>query len=177
MTKLIQKLHNPKTELYLDLKEHILSFDFHWFYLEKSTPPDIEKENYFNVPIYSHCFLMRPEDTETKLPCPKSDFTDTATKVFLEIFESNGIEVSCFFRLNANCVHPTSKVVNSVPHRDHSFEHKNAIIYLTPAGGSTVVEDESYSPEEDDVILFDGATHYLQTPKDDRRVVLIATFV
>lgn len=176
MTKLIQKLHNPKTELYLNFKEHILSLDFRWFYIENSTP-NLEKENYCNVPFYSHGFLLRPEDNESRLPYSNSDYLDTVIKVFLEIFEYNKINVSCFFRMNANCVHPTHEVVNTVPHRDHPFDHKNAIIYLTSSGGATVVEDENHSPEEDDVIVFDGVTHYLQTPKDKRRVILLATFI
>jgi hypothetical protein len=176
VTNLIKKLHNPKTKLYYDFKHHILSEEFPWFYLEHSTP-NLFSENYSNVPFYSHSFLLRPEDTQFKLPEKFSDFVDTAHQIFLEILHFNRIPVNCFFRMNANCVQPTREVLNTVPHIDHPFEHNNLIVYLTSSGGSTIVGNESHSPNEDDVILFGGETHYIQTPQEKRRVILVATFV
>ena len=59
---------------------------------------------------------------------------------------------------------------------------KNLIVYLTNAGGKTFVKNEDTSkyeehdPVEDDIILFTGE-HYMQTPRDKRRVILVATMI
>ena len=65
----------------------------------------------------------------------------------------------------------------------HSFPHKNLIIYLNdPAGGDTVLVDKDYKeidrhhPKEDDIISFEGI-HYQKMPKEDRRIVLVVTYI
>ena len=50
------------------------------------------------------------------------------------------------------------------------------LIYLTDAGGSTFVEGEEFAPEEDDVIIFEGM-HWHKLPKEERRVVLVMTYI
>jgi hypothetical protein len=174
---LIRQLYNPKTSLYLEFKNYIFSNSFAWYYYSKSTSNDLEDENYFNIPFYGHQFLIRPEETQNKISKVNSQHLDTVSKIFLEIFEHNNIKVNYFLRINANCVHPFERVFDTMPHIDHPFEHKNSIIYLTNAGGSTIVGDEIFNPNEDDVIIFGGEKHYIQTPKKDRRVILVATFV
>jgi len=47
-------------------------------------------------------------------------------------------------------------------------------VYLTNSGGSTFIEGKEHKPEEDQPILFTGE-HYLQLPKKERRIVLVAT--
>lgn len=178
---MISKLKNPKTPLYLKFKEEIFSTNFWWYYHPTSTFTNKDGDDYINVPFYSHTFLMRPDPpahcNPNKTPKPNSDYFDTVSKVFIEIFEHNKIDINYFLRINANCVHPLNKVYNTIPHLDHSFNHKIAIIYLTDSGGSTIVEDEKHDPEEDDVIVFGGETHYFQTPEKTRRVILIASFL
>ena len=56
------------------------------------------------------------------------------------------------------------------------FPHKNMLIYLTDAGGSTFVEGEEFAPEEDDVIMFEGL-HWHKLPRKERRVVLVMTYI
>ena len=73
-------------------------------------------------------------------------------------------------------VHPRNGIQLSEPHLDHNFPHYNLLVYLTNSGGETFVENEVYSPKEDDVIIFTGK-HYMKRPSDDRRVVLIATIL
>ena len=60
-------------------------------------------------------------------------------------------------------------------HEDHTFPHKNVLVYLTDAGGETYVGDDVFYPEEDSVLLFQGP-HCHAMPKDKRRVVLVATY-
>jgi hypothetical protein len=84
-------------------------------------------------------------------------------------------------RASANCVHPQQSVQSTIPHYDHQFPHTNLIIYLTDAGGETIVFDkennkEFYSPSEDDIVIFKGL-HCMNTPKTKPRMILIATYI
>ena len=180
MTEFIEQLNNPKTKTYLEFKQHVLSGMFEWYWFESvdnENTPKYDKEKYTNISFYSHGFLMRPNN-HLKYPFSTSQYTETASTIFQEILKYNGVHINSFLRIGANCVHPqpNSGVVSSIPHFDHSFPHKNVLIYLTDAGGDTYVMDKSHSPVEDDVILFEGE-HYMQTPLEKRRIVLVATFV
>lgn len=177
---MITKLNNPKTSTYLKFKEEIFSMNFCWYYHPTSTFVDKDGEDYINAPFYSHTFLMRPDSpvhcNPHKTPKIISNYFDTVAKIFIEIFEHNDLKINYFLRLNANCVHPLDKVYKTVPHKDHDFDHKIAILYLSNAGGNTTVEDETHEPKEDDVIVFNGETHNFETPLKNRRVILIASF-
>ena len=175
---MIKVLHNPKSEEYLRFKEFILSDDMRWGYNSYTT--NSERDGHINVGMYVHGMLIAPENTPHKVPsvCDKAMF-DTASKLCYDTLLENGIEVKTFLRLCINCVHPYSEVVKTVPHQDHSRikEHNNLLIYLTNAGGKTVVGDEYHDPQEDDIITFGGDEHYHYTPEKERRIVIVATFI
>lgn len=178
---MINQLQNPKTELYLDFKKLVFSPAFPWFYHEKSTDLGCDDDDFVNLPFYSHGFLTRPESTESKFSTVNSQYVDVVSKIFLEIFKYNNLKINYFIRLNANCVHPQETVLNTVPHTDHPFEHKNCLIYLTNSGGPTVIGNskdntQMYEGKEDDVITFGGDIHFHKTPEKHRRLVLVATF-
>ena len=78
--------------------------------------------------------------------------------------------------LNATHPHPEQTSLKTSLHNDHNFPHKNMLVYLTDAGGSTFVEGEEFAPEEDDVIIFQGE-HWHELPKQKRRVVLVMTYI
>jgi hypothetical protein len=173
---MIKQLDNSKTQNYFELKEHILSGDFPWYYASSSTTVPYDNSEYMNTPFYSHSFIKRPEDQESKYPASYSSSTDWVAKVLLGILAYNQIKINSFLRINANCVEPRKKVVKSVPHNDHNYPHTNMLVYLTASGGDTIVEGERFSPKEDDVVIFQGE-HYMETPKNDRRIILIATYI
>lgn len=171
-------LNNPKTDLYYEIKNTVISSNFSWFWTPTSVENyDNQTNDQLNVPFYSHIFLTRPNATDEKCPLPSSNLLQSVSRVFIEILENNNINVNCFLRLCANCVHPQEKIYNSVPHVDHNFPHQNALIYLTNAGGKTFIGNEYHNPKEDDVICFEGQRHYMQTPEKERRIVLVATFI
>jgi len=175
----IKILDNPKTQLYIQLKEFIKSKDFTWFWHENSTFESNVIDGHTNIPFYAHTFLERAElDTNKNcFPVVKSQLAETASTVFQEILNFNGIEYSCFLRMGSNCVHPFKKILKTSPHLDHPrVEHKNILIYLNNSDGDTVVENQKSSPKEDKVIIFNGL-HYHYTPSTERRIVLIATFI
>jgi len=174
----IKVLKNPKTQLYLNVKRMILSEHFSWFWQKTTIVEDekIDEKKYHNISCYSHTFLTRPEDNK-KYSSPSSNYLDEVSEVFKEILDHNNIRINTFIRMNANCTHQYSKVLNCIPHTDHEFPHNNIIMYLSDSGGSTIVNSHEYSPSEDDVIVFGGERHYYQTPRHGRRVVLVATFL
>ena len=70
-------------------------------------------------------------------------------------------------------MHPDNDKQFSEPHIDHDFPHLNLLVYLS-GDGETIVEDEKFFPQANNVILFTGK-HYMKRPSVGRRVVLIST--
>jgi len=177
---MIQQLNNSKSEFYLDVKKTILSEDIPWFYMPNTTAK--EDKNYINIPYYSHSFLLRPEpgnDILYSQPC--SNYLNQVQFLLSSIAKENDLVINYFYRINANIVDPIKTDKLTVPHHDHFFDHKNMLVYLTDAGGETVVFNddgtkEEHHPQEDDVIVFSGL-HCHKPPKQKRRIVLVATFI
>ena len=161
---MIKVLENPITSNYLELKDFVLSSEFSWSYSYST-----------KMPFYSHVFLDRPENA--KFSNPQSQFLDLNLKVLDEIIQHNNLFDRYFFlRSNANCVHADSGEQFSEPHIDHRFPHFNLLVYLTNEGegGETIVEDEKFYPQANNIILFKGK-HHMKRPSVGRRVVLIST--
>ena len=88
----------------------------------------------------------------------------------------NDIEYNYLVRLSVNSTSPLKGVKKTLWHEDHTFPHKNILVYLTNSGGKTIVEREEFDPREDDIIVFSGMHQHL-TPAKERRVVIVGTFV
>jgi hypothetical protein len=177
----IKKLKNPKTENYIKLKQFISSSNFPWFWNESSVYKTLyDKNKYENIGFYSHMFLSRPSDFGIYYPKANSEYAEIVNAVFLEIMEENEISPKVIYRMNANCVHPIKSNKLSVPHVDHEFPHKNFLIYLNNSDGETIVFDgdnqSSNKLIEDDVIIFEGL-HCMKPPKNNRRIVLVITYL
>ena len=191
----IVKLKNPKTKLYTEIKNHILGDSFDWYYIDETTPefdkstresydPILKRYNQegkilFNPSMYCHGILKRSNNNEL-YPRTMSSDIDKFNRMYCEIFNSNKESMESFqmmCRCSANFVEPSQEEdIITVPHTDHNFPHKNMLVYLTDAGGSTFVEGEEFAPEEDDVIIFQG-THWHKLPRQKRRVVLVMTYI
>ena len=169
---MIKILQNPKTEEYKRLKQHILSNNFPWYYKKQTT--NKTRIGNTNISFFSHLILSRPEENGYSVSF--SGLTDDISSFILKSLKENNINLITFLRINVNLVYPHSTVVNTVPHIDHPYKHKNLLIYLTDAGGKTIVEGEEHDPQEDDMIVFQGE-HYHQTPERKLRVVIVATFI
>lgn len=181
-------LKNPKTEIYNGFKDYIKSPKISYYYYGRSVnSEDVDKWTssekssesiHTNIPYYSHEIVMRPDGPEnSRIPKITSDIFPVALQVCDEILNFNGIEYSHFLRMNINVVHPQKNIVKSIPHIDHYIKHRNLIIYFTDSGGKTFVENQFHDPKEDDVIIFDGAQHFMETPEKDRRIILVATLI
>ena len=193
----IVKLNNPKTSNYHNIKKFILSPVFPWTYCAESTPnTNNQLDGYkwssrrhlkedvkiHNTRMYTHTFLLR-SGPDILYATPESSYIKDILPIYHDIFNAN-YEVMKDFgmmcRCNVNAVEPPydHQYIDSItqPHLDHEFPHKNMLIYLTDAGGSTFVEGEEFAPEEDDVIVFEGM-HWHKLPKEERRVVLVMTYI
>tara|TARA_E500000331_G_scaffold271788_1_gene263581 strand:- start:414 stop:983 length:570 start_codon:yes stop_codon:yes gene_type:complete len=183
----LNSLSNPKTENYLEFKRWVLSPYCLWSYVSSATrdynaPVDIEGEQK-SLPYYTRTIKQRPENTG-KDPGMNSSIQEVniITHVLDEILVFNDIKISDYARISINCNHPEKKIYNNLPHIDHQFPHGNVIVYLTDSGGKTFVKNEDTSlyeehdPVEDDIILFSGK-HFMQSPSDNRRIVLVATIL
>ena len=170
---MMRLLENPKSDNYQSLKKIILGDHFPWFYSTTTTFVD-NVTGHCNIPQYSHSFIGRPE--VFGFSKHDSGIYETAVDVVREILTENNIPTHSYFilRLATNCTYPCEGIQLSMPHVDHQFPHKNFIIYLTSAGGSTFVEGKEHKPIEDQSMLFSGE-HYIQLPKKERRIVLVAT--
>ena len=177
---MIKILNNPKTADYLDFKRCVNSTSFEWKYNPTSTP-DMNDLSKVDLPFYCHSFMKRPEQYGYPV-IDNPQETHGVVEMLSQILKQNQIPFNSFIRIAVNAVHPQNDVTASIPHVDHTFAHGNLIMYLNNAGGSTFVKnemsykDEVHIPQEDDIILFTGE-HYMQTPRDKRRVILVATMI
>ena len=168
---MIQKLDNPLTSDYIDLKNFILSIDFPWFRLPNTTL-NIKDDG---ISFFTHTFLERPE-SNIGYSRANSPYIDGCLKVLHQIVSFNDVEFNYFIRASVNLVSPCLTVKKTLEHCDHQFPHKNILIYLSETDGDTVVDGENFSPQEDCGIIFTGK-HYHYTPTDKDRIVLVGTFI
>ena len=175
---MLMRLVNPKTETYVNLKEFILSEHFPWFQYNETLEPGCDLGEYDDVPFLSHGFLIRPGVDGNLYSRSNSEYLNVVQDVFKEICFTNGLDPEILYRINANYTLPTEKNLPSPPHIDHTYPHKNMLIYLTPTnGGNTIVDGEDVVAKEDDIIIFDGCLkHCARPPATGKRIVLIITY-
>ena len=168
---MITQLKNPliPSPHYQEFKEYVLDVEFPWY----KNP-----SNSGNPGFFGHVFIRRPEESWGRFPQDVSTYTRKVADLFQTIMDHNNIEIKSILRLNLNLVYPVPFGKQTTPpHIDHEFPHYNFLLYLTNAGGKLVVGKESFDPREDDVVIFEGETHYIHLPKKDLRVALVATYI
>ena len=178
----IRKLENPRTEEYNLLKSEILSMNFLWKYLEHTTSPE-DDDVYSNNPVYQHCIVSGVDvNPNFLIPQIESQYAELVFTIIRQIFDYNNIDYTQIHRCVINQIHYYDGIP-SPPHIDHSFYHKNVLIYLNDFddGDIGVYDEENhlqrYKPLEDDIVTFDGLYHsvYQPAPKQ-RRVVIVFTY-
>jgi len=156
------------TESYRVLKAQILGSQFPWYWTEPHEQAQF--------PFYCHTLIERPE-IGLRLPQMSSSFAELAHDVVLETCEANGVRVDSILRMAVNATERRAGFkTESEAHVDHDFDHRNLLIYLTDAGGATVVGDQRHEPEEDTALFFTGSHHH-ELSESGRRIVLVATFI
>lgn len=164
---MINQLKNPRTNMYREFKRAIKGNDFNWNHVPRS-------DEGATPGMLSHTFIRRPGDI--KYPLAEGVGVNFAHDVVEEILEHNGIILNCIYRININMVYPQAGKQHTPIHTDHPFPHHNMIVYFSNEG-KTIIENDEYDPKEDDVITFPGVPHCHELPKDDMRIVLVATYL
>lgn len=190
----IERIRNPLTASYYNVKNLLLSSDFPWFWYNDSHDinevrrllPRVNIQDFDNVSFYGHVIVGRPLQNDSilkLLPTVRSNFMEPIYNLFIDTIKENNIKVHSIMRINANCVHGGNNTKFSIPHVDHEFDHTNMIFYFSNVGGATVLlnrEDSSitdeYEPNEDDVITFKGL-HCMRPSAFGRRIILIFTYI
>jgi hypothetical protein len=180
---MFEQLQTPDTLMFREVKRMLVGGDFPWYWTD-FTVKNAEGSVYNNDGFYGHILLARPRWDNIPGPLfssPQSQWLEKIYPMVEEIVAANpDLNISCVHRINANLVHPGQDTMTP-PHLDHQFPHWNMLVYLTDAGGPTILTNESfdpidsYHPKEDDIVVFQGL-HCMIPPKKDRRVVLVVTF-
>ncbi len=183
---MITTLVNPKTETYQHVKYGILSDTFPWYYQDNVVTNDLTiDEGHRNFSCFYNRLLSRAATTNErrqgighKYPTSTNfEHMELFEKMLDEIWDANGIDVNVIYRISVNLVYPQNGIQHAPKHTDHDYPHTNLLIYFTDSGGKTVYDKYEHDPQEDDIITFDGlGEHYYHLPKENRRVVLVATY-
>ena len=186
---MIKELKNPCTAEYLKLKKLFKGFNFPWFYNETTTPgPKGRVYQGEDYPFYSHTIMERPnKNPGFEKPYSKitSDYFDPVFLMLQQIFSYNKLDVEVIYRINLNVTFAVpTEVQKSNYHVDLEFPHQNIIIYMNKfEGGELYIKDDTeeinVTPQEDDVILFDGDLQHCAAPPVgmERRIIMVVNFL
>lgn len=93
-----------------------------------------------------------------------------------DILSDHGMELKHVNRCACNITYPNGKE-SSTPHVDHSYSHKQMLVYLNTSEGDTHIDnEESVSPKKYRCAIFDDSRHWHDFPKSGHRAVLVFTF-
>jgi|TARA_E500000318_G_scaffold37288_1_gene36007 hypothetical protein len=152
-------------------------------------------DEYQNISFFGHVVLKRPyeidynqnecnlpNDNDEMFPAIVSKSYELYVKPFLKDliisnYESKLFQCKIPLRINFNLSFPCGDKP-SMPHVDHNFPHNNMLIYFTDTGGDTIIGGDRFTPEEDDIIVFNSDwLHCFKPPKNGRRIVMVTTFI
>jgi len=130
------------------INQEVFGLRFPWFRVPYSTTEAVDprvKGRCYNVPFFSHILMERSGN-----PDFNGTIISTAFDPFQQIFDrwtrEQNIEYSRIYRASVNWTTGNNIADHSVPHYDHTFNHKNWIMYLnTVEGAPTVMFDNEYN--------------------------------
>jgi|TARA_R110000796_G_scaffold117468_1_gene230302 hypothetical protein len=146
-----------------------------------------------NYPYLCHTILKRPEDrTKTNSTygskyAMEKGFNSEYADIFLEFLfafcDKQKVKINKIFRIAVNLTFNIG-IERCPTHRDHDFNHKQLIIYLTnpDRNAKTVLLNKKnkivnqITPKKYKGILFGACDHYMLYPKKGARMIVIYTF-
>jgi hypothetical protein len=170
---------NQEQQVFLN---YLLSNYFPWFWNDSiMTLADGNKSKYTSL---THCFRKRLDDDRPDWGTPNSEHLHIVESIFWHACMQNNIVPRIIHRSSANLtLH--SRDAHTDIHTDHSFPHKNFIMYLNDFSSAPtyVYADDEQSlvyeskPEKNKFVVFPGLPHASGFCKEnERRVVLVVTF-
>ena len=153
--------------------EHLLSNSFPLYYQEA-----VEKYKTF-----THSFLDRIKNSDDSEGVVNSIYWESIYNFFKDTCAKHDIEYKVIYRAALNVTTFNTDKIGSF-HIDHSFPHKNFIMYLNDfSNGSTYIQDEKtkeikeVKAEKYKAVVFGGHFHAQGFCENgERRVVLVITF-
>lgn len=130
------------------INNDIFGLRFPWYRVPYSTTEDVDprvRGRCYNVPFFSHILMERSGN-----PSFDGTIISTAFHPFQQIFDrwmrTNSIDYTRIFRASVNWTVGNEIADHSVPHFDHTFAHKNWIMYLnTVDNAPTIMFDSEYN--------------------------------
>ena len=150
----------------------VFSNRFPWYY----HPDDVTKGT--GNPFMSHTLMSYNADGLAVEGTVNSD----AYGFFRNIFNRLVPDHSVLFRANLNMTFHSSVAHGSI-HKDHEFEHKNLLIYLSHAQGGTCLFDDDHTlidtikPKYNQACTFQGAHAQQMCLPGQTRVVAVFTYL
>jgi len=174
---IFEKQYIPNAEE-LGFFDYITTNNFPWYYNETEIEDATVK-----YPFFSHVIVNRPVDGIPKRGSINSQYFPLLFNIFDKFCNKNGIKYKDICRISLNFNFHQDALHTNI-HVDHTFEHKNFIMYLSECSGDTIIFDDqeqiiaSISPELYKVLIFDGLKHAAGFCKpNERRIVLVITFL
>ncbi len=178
------------------IEQYVMGPSFPWFWQNQQTfddeegiPPEVKKYlKWYNGPFLSHTLLHRIEDEHVKHTERPAKDISTHFEFFLELFHrfmsENNLKYSNIFRANLNLTWDCDRS-HSAPHLDHTWPHKNFIMYLTTCkNGHTIIWPNDFSTsylipcEKYTAVTFNQHWHAQRYPmKGSKRIVLVITYI
>lgn len=168
----------------------VLSNTFQWYYQSRMVDQgdNVPIENISDQFFFSHNLIARQGEDEFgnhlwgEIPMEgkvNSKHWDNLSFIF-----TRSVQYKKIFRAALNLTFGFSNKPYSVPHKDHSFDHKNFICYLNNfSDGYTYLIDDntitnSIVPKERCAVVFDGKNLHAQgfCKPNEKRLVMVVTF-
>tara|TARA_R110000751_G_scaffold305170_2_gene421315 strand:+ start:75 stop:626 length:552 start_codon:yes stop_codon:yes gene_type:complete len=145
-------------------------------------PAAVKKNDKFFTFIHN---ILRRADNDIEAPgVVNSSLVDFAKEILDSFCKKNKIKYKTIYRAAINVTTPNNISYKSKPHKDHTFPHKQLLIYLNKAyDGDTIIldhQDKKYkviSPKIYKGIFFDSTNHYHYLPTKGFRIVMIITVI
>lgn len=157
------------------MEDILLSQDFPWFYIKKSSGDAERVDGYSDTVQFEHHFLRDGVQTSQLLLnfCELLNLNDVLKKTGLQ---------NKVLRVKSNLLLKTQKTPNT-PHIDFSQPHFVLLYYVNDSDGPTTFYEKSeksfkkikqVTPKKGRFVLFDGNTYHSSTPpqKNDCRCVI-----
>lgn len=161
------------------IEEILLSQDFPWFLIKKSSGESKEVNGYKDTVQFEHHFFRDGNQTS-------SGFTFFCDLLNLSDFISKFNVPNKVIRMKSNLLLKTQKTPNT-PHVDFSDPHFVLLYYVNDSDGPTIFYEKNANkfnkikeiiPKKGTFVLFDGSTYHSSTPpqlNDYRCVININT--
>ena len=143
------------------IESFLLSQDFPWFFIQKSSGASEKVEGFSDTVQFEHHFIREKIISPGLDPLMKMMDWDKVVE---------GTKISPYvFRIKSNLLLQTQSTSNT-PHIDYPIPHTVLLYYVNDSDGVTSFYDKSFNiidtvqPKKGRIVVFDGLTYHSSTP-------------